>query len=422
MKKKRIIILGAGFAGVRAALNLAKQKSNLKNHEIILIDKRDVHMYTPDLYEIATSFNDNITEACLTKLSDTVALPIEKIIGKKSITFLQDKVIGLHPKSKTITLKEGGKLKYDIMVLALGSVVNHYNIPGLKQFSYPLKTVKQAVVVHSHLDQYFQVLWKKKVKKEVHIVVGGGGATGVEFAGQLPAALRKICKKYRYPKSRVHVTLLQGSDELIGVGKDFSRKIEQRLKDAGIQVKMKTRIVKAEAGKVTIKPMKGRRHSIPCDMLIWAGGVKPHPLLLRQGLPCNENGSIEVDSYLRATKFKDVFAAGDMAAFMDPITQRSAPWLAQVAFAQGAVLAKNITATINKKSLTPYKLHIKGVLIPVTGRYTIYKSSGGKLIFGGPHFWVLRRLIDLYYALSVLPLWYAFKKWWHANNIYMEND
>jgi NADH dehydrogenase len=351
-----------------------------------------------------------------------VALPIGKIIGHKSTTFLQDKVIGLHPKSKTITLKKSGKLKYDIMVLALGSVVNHYDIPGLQQFSYPLKTVKQAVVIHCHLDQYFQVLWKKKIKEEVNIVVGGGGATGVEFAGQLPAALRKICKKYRYPKGRVNVTLLQGSDELIGVGKVFSKKIEKRLKNAGIKVKMKTFIVKAEAGKVTIKPPKGRRHSIPCDMLIWAGGVKPHPLLLREELPCNDNGSVNVDSFLRATKFEDVFAAGDMAAFVDPVTQRPAPWLAQVAFDQGAVLAKNITATIRKQPLSPYKLRIKGVIIPVAGRYAIFKSSGGKLILGGPHFWALRRLIDLYYALSVLPFWYAFKKWWHANNIYMEND
>jgi NADH dehydrogenase len=423
MRKKRIVILGAGFAGLRTALDLAKRIKDIPGYEIILIDKRSVHMYTPDLYEIATAFVDDINDECLTELRETVAIKIPTIIKRKPITFIHDKVLELDPKKKTIGLKKRkAKLKYDHLVLALGSVSNYYGIPGLKQFSYPLKTVKHAIVINCHIDQYFQVLWKKGVKKEVNFVIGGGGATGVEFAGELQSLIKKLCKKYGYPRSKVKITLIQGSGELVGAGKSFSKKIEKRLKSHRVKIMLNTFITGAEAGKVTIKPKKGRAKKIPSDMMIWAGGVKPHPLITRCKLKCNKYGAVEVDEFLQAKHYKNTYAAGDSAEFIDPKTERQAPWLAQVAEAQGVVLAKNIIANLNDQPLTTYKVRIKGIIIPVVGRYAIFKSGGGKLMFSGSQFWLLRRLVDLRYALKLLPFHKAVHKWWHATNIFLKND
>lgn len=430
LNKKKILILGAGFAGLRAALDLAKQQNKIPNYEIILVDKRDVHIYTPDLYEIATAFIPKITEECLSQLKETVAIKIRTLIRGKPITFLQDKAIKWDPAKKIITLSKYGKLSYDYLVLTLGSVSDYYNIPGLEQFSYPLKTVKHAIGIQCDLDHYFQYLWKENRKKAVNLVIGGGGATGVEFGGELPRYVDKLCQKYQYPRKKVHITLIQATNELVGVGPQFSRRIQERLEKAGVAVKLNTSITSAYAGEISVKnfsslsPSKkvSKETKLFCDMLIWAGGVKPHPFLLQQKLKAEKTGAIKVDETLRAKDFKNVFAAGDMAHFIDPKTKKTAPLLAQVAFAQGKILANNILATIQGGPFLPYRLKIKGVIIPVAGKYAIFKTGTGRCVYGGFIFWILRRLIDLYYAMSIMPPLKAFTKWWHATNIFVKND
>ncbi len=430
VSKKKILILGAGFAGLRVALDLAKQKSKIPDHEIVLVDKRDVHIYTPDLYEIATAFIPKITEECLSQLKETVAIKIRTLINEKPITFLQDKAIKWDPAKKIITLRKHGKLSYDYLVLALGSVSNYYNIPGLEQFSYPLKTVKHAIGIQCDLDHYFQYLWKENRKKAVNLVIGGGGATGVEFGGELPRYVDKLCQKYQYPREKVRITLIQATNELVGAGERFSKRIQKRLEKAGVAVKLNTLITSAYAGEISVRnfslipPFKKvpKEAKLFCDMLIWAGGVKPHPFLLRQKLKAEKTGAIEVEKNLRAKDFKNVFAAGDMAHFIDPKTKKIAPLLAQVAFAQGAVVAHNIVAALTGGDLKSYRLKIKGVIIPVAGKYAIFKAGTGRRAYGGFIFWILRRLIDLYYAMSIMPPLKAFAKWWHATNIFVKND
>lgn len=419
--RKKIVILGGGFAGLRVALDLAKRHKEIPEYDIVLIDKRDVHIYTPDLYEIATVITPEMSEECLTKLKDTVALPLQKILNGKHVTFMNEHISALDPKQQRITFRSGKKIHYDIAVMVMGSVSNDYGIPGLTQFAYPLKTVKQAIIIHCHLDSYFHYLWKAGTKKEVHIVIGGGGATGVEFAGELPNAIRAICRKYHYSFGHVTITLLQATEELIGAGPVFSRKIETRLRRAGVHVRLNTPIVKMRAGKVTIKH-KGKRQTLLADILIWAGGVKPHPFLLRQGLPCEKNGAVRVDHTLKAIDFPNMFAAGDMAAVKDPKTGRPVPWLAQTAIKQGKVLAHNIMATLGARPLKSYKPRVKGIIIPVAGRYAVFKSASGETLLAGTPFWLLRRLIDLYYVTTILPFPYACKKWWHDTNIFMRND
>lgn len=430
MSKKKILILGAGFAGLRVALDLAKAHKKIPNHDILLIDKRDVHIYTPDLYEIATAFIPQITEECLSQLKETVAVKIRTLIRGKPITFIQDKAIHWNPTKKIITLRNHGQLSYDHLVFALGSVSNYYDIPGLEQFSYPLKTVKHAIGIQCDLDHYFQYLWKEKRKKAVNLVIGGGGATGVEFAGELPRYVDKLCQKYHYPREKVHITLIQAANELVGVGPQFSKRIEQRLEKAGVAVKLNTFITSAYAGEISVRnfSLLPLSKKVPketvlfCDMLIWAGGVKPHPFLLRQKLKATKAGAVEVDETLRAKNFTDVFAAGDMAHFIDPKTKKPAPLLAQVAFAQGKIIAHNIVAAINGGAFLSYRLKIKGVIIPVAGKYAIFKTGSGRHAYGGFIFWVLRRLIDLVYAMSIMSPIKAFAKWWHATNIFVRND
>ena len=236
-EKKNILILGAGFAGIRAALRLSK-KLPANGWQITIIDEHDTHVYTPDLYEIATAFNEEINEECLVRLKDTVAIPYSKIFTHKhtvhAVKFVRDRVLEIQPHNKKVLLKNRGELSFDYCVIALGSVVNYYNITGLQEFSYPLKTLTDALAINCHLDMYIHNLWKQQNRCDVHIVIGGGGATGVEFASELYGDIDKICKKYSYPHSHVKVTLVEGSEKLAGQDPRATRYIMQRLKKLGV--------------------------------------------------------------------------------------------------------------------------------------------------------------------------------------------
>lgn len=417
MQHKNIVILGAGFAGLRASLSLEKYIKKHPGYKIILVEERPVHLYTPDLYEIATAFHEKINEACLTKLKDAVAIPFSKILHGKAIEFLRDRVVQIFPKEKSVQLTQTGRISYEYLVVALGSVVNYYGIPGLEEYSYSLKTLTDGLAMNCHLDMRFHNLWKaepelgRKEKREISIVVGGGGATGVEFASELPSCIDKLCRKYHYPRSRVVITIIEGSGELAGQGPKATKVILGRLNKLGIRVQLNTSIRKVDEAGIHLKSAGKGYFIFPNDFLIWTGGVKPHPLA---------HGGLQVNEFLMHPEFPEIFAAGDNAVFVDPKTKKPAPGLAQIAYRQGHCVAKNILADIEKRPKTAYEMKFSGVIIPVGGRYAVFKK--GNLVLRGFWMWVLRRLVDLRYALGILPVRYAITKWIHNTNVFMEND
>lgn len=417
---KTIVILGGGFAGLRTALLLTKKLPEHSEYRVLLIDERPVHLYTPDLYEIATAYHDEITEACLTKLKDAVAIPFPKILSRKRVEFLRDRVLKISPGKKSIELKQHGALSFNFLVLGLGSVVNYYGIPGLEEYATPLKTLLDGLAINCHLDMHFHNLWKKELKKEVSIVVGGGGTTGVEFACELPGCIDKLCKKYHYPRGHVKVTVIEASAELAGQGEKVTQIILKRFQKLGIQSLMNTFIKKIDEAGVHVETAQKEKSILAADLLIWTGGVKPHPLIHESFDKVAKNGALPVNEYLESRYFPGIFAGGDNAFFVDPKNQKTAPMLAQIAFEQGKLIAKNVLAQIEGKKPRPYGVKFKGVIIPLGGKYALFKK--GNFVFKGRLMWILRRLIDLRYALSILPFWHALKKWIHDTNVFVGND
>lgn len=408
MQNKNIVILGGGFAGLRTALKLNK-KLAAHGFKITLIDERDTHIYTPDLYEIATAFNEKITQECLVKLADTVAIPFTKILAGTGINFLRDKVLLINPAAKKVSLKRAGELDFDYLVCALGSSVNYYDIPGLLDFSYPLKTLTDALTVNCHLDIYFHSLWKKELKERVSIVVGGAGATGCEFSAELPGAIKRICKKYSYPRNCVSITLIEGGDHLAGQNFKVSEIVKHRLQSLGIKLLMKTFIKRAEVNKIFVQsataPADAVFQQIPSDILIWTGGVMPNQLS-KEALPINK--------YLQSERYPFIFLAGDN-------TDSGLPMLAQTAIQEADIAAHNLAAFAEgSQNLKPFKPELKGVVIPLGGKYAILKT--GPRVIKGFSVWLLRRLIDLRYSLSILPFFYALKRWVKATDMFVRNE
>ena len=197
---KKIIILGGGFAGLGLAIKLAKTNF----FDITLIDKNNYHLFTPNLYEVATAGEElnNMAE-----LKESIALPIGKILNKCKVRFIQAEVKVINSAKQFV--ETGGKvLPYDYLVLAQGSKAEYFNIAGAEQFAIPLKTLSHAFRIKNQIEFAIESHKFDAQKPYVRIVVAGGGYTGVELVGGLSSMLDFLAWKYQYPREKKFSSLL----------------------------------------------------------------------------------------------------------------------------------------------------------------------------------------------------------------------
>lgn len=416
-RSRNIVILGAGFAGIRVAQDLTK-KLNKPGYDIILIDRSDLHVFHGDLYEVATAFNKKITEQCLTGLKQTVATPIKDLIDSKCVQFLQDEVLDISHELKEIALKRSGQLHYDYLVVALGSDTNYFDIPGLKQHSFSLKTVQDAIKIDCHLDQLFFKLWKSKEIRDVYITVGGGGATGVEMAGELVNYVKCLTEKYDYPLSRVTVQLIEGSDKLVGLPKKGTDIILKRYKKKGMKIYLESFITEVTDSQIVLKLADGSSEKLAYDFLIWTGGVMINPIVQKALGNADKRGAMPVNPFLQSERDRNIFVAGDCAYYA--WEGGKLPMMAQIAYREAATVAENIVHLIEGRELGKFTATDPKLLIPLGGKYALL--VWGKHILKGFLPWIFKRLIYFKYTLSILPFFKALRKFTHSTKVFVEND
>ena len=263
--RQNIVIIGAGFGGLRTAVLLAKKIKNRKltgRYNVILIDRNKHQTYTPLLYEAATVSKDSANYSEIKKLVvysiDNEVVKIDLINGD------------IHCQSFAVTQEE---LKFDYLVLASGSEVNYFNIPGLAENSLTLKTFIDALKIRD------KVLDLTAEKKDVRILIGGGGSSGVELAGELKKWLPKLS-----------VTIVEAAPTILsGLDVQVINKVEKRLKDLGVEIITNEKITQVQKNKVLTE-----RKELLFDALIWCGGVKPSRLVSELPLKTEAKGRIEV--------------------------------------------------------------------------------------------------------------------------------
>lgn len=418
--KKNIVILGAGFCGIQVAKNLAHKLRFQKEYQIILVDRRDNHTYHADLYEISNAYTPRISNGCLRMLKESVCIPLKKIFAGLPILFLKDEVEQIDYPSKKVVLKGWGNLAFEYLVVALGSVTNFYNIPGLEEHAYPLKTVGDALAIRCHFEDVLKNRRERKERKKLHIVVGGGGFTGVEYACELTGFLQKLTKKYAFSLSDVDIKIVQASEEFIGLGKAVSDIVIKRFKALGIRPLTGAKIASYDGKRLTLCSKTGVcKRSVLADVVIWTGGIKPNPLL--NNFPIlDKSGSLEVFPTLESPHYPKVYVGGDNAAFFDPVHHQMLPKLAQYAVKQGPVIAYNIWADMVGKKQKVYKPFFKGFIVPLGKKYFVYHK--GWLTFAGIIPYIIKKFVDIRYFTNLLAPFSALKKWWHSENIFVQND
>jgi NADH dehydrogenase len=406
-EKKNIVIVGGGFAGVRAALDLNNYLHDSHEYEIILIDRKDYQTYHAGLYEAATTEHELVAAK---KVKRTVAIPYSDIFGKTKVKVFKAYVDRIDTKDgKVIT--DSRVLPFDYLVIAMGSVADFYGIPNLDKYGYTLKSLEDAIMIRNRVEDLV-------VKKDsAQIIIGGGGFAGAEFAGELHNLLKHECRDHGKDINKFKILVVEGGPSFLpGLSDKVSGIVSSRLAQMGIQSRFSSLITDVGSDHVTIN-MKERLES---DLLIWTGGVRSCELPVDCQLERDKKNRTVTNPGLNLKNCPNIFVAGDNLCFVDPITNKIMPQTAQEAINQAKFVARNIYRSIRGKSLVPYHAGPVRYVIPVTGKFAVMYSPN--LIISGFWGWVIRKLADLRYFMSVLPWSKALGYWLFENRIFIKND
>jgi len=419
-KNNSIVVLGAGFGGLRAALVLAKKiKAERLDASVTLIDQNKYHTYTPTLYEIATTSKET---ANYCQLKEIVTFPVADIVKGVPIKFINDKVTNLDLLAGDVHC--GGKiLKFNYLVIAAGSETNYFGVPGLKEEAYALKSFTDALEIRDALLDLAQT------KKDcIEIVIGGGGSTGVELAGELQLWVKQLQQEFH---CQTRITIVQAGPTILpGFEEKIIKTAEKRLAKLGVNISTNETIKGAANGIAMLESQRGLAY----DILIWTGGVRAPQLVGDMPVKTEIKGRMVANEGLECLPqtpelklYGMIYALGDAVCFYDPVTKKPIPGVARAAISQADVVAHNIIERLRagkNSNYTAKPIQYKPMeypyVIPIGGKYAIAKL--GPIILSGFSGWVLKGLVELNYLLSIMSFWRAIKLWLKGLSIFVKND
>ncbi len=368
----RIVIAGAGFGGVRAALQLCRGNG----YELTVISPDDSFAYYPQLYHSATG-----------GARSESALPLSELFAGCAISVVQAKVANVDPAAQTITTDNGQSYTYDKLILALGSVTNYFGIEGLAEFSFDIKSITGAERFKRHLHTQLT----EEQRTDVNYVVVGGGPTGIELASALGEYLERIVRLHGVAKPRYDISLIEAAPRLLPRSpENYAAKIQHRLEKLGVRVMTGTAV---EAETATALKVGGKE--LKTQTVIWTAGVANNPFYKanQQHFTLAKNGKVEVNEYLEAAP--NLYVIGDNAA-----TVYSG--MAQTAIADANFVARDIMRQTAQQPRQAYRPKAPISVIPVGSHWAAVQWGNVRLY--GYLGWILRRLADLD-AYSTIEHW-----------------
>jgi NADH dehydrogenase len=251
---QKVLILGAGFGGIKAALEL----SQYSKFSVTLLSDQDNFRYYPTIFNIA-----------LGKSHLGTSIPLSEIFESKKVEIINATAETLDRQSKNIKTTDGKTYSYDHLIVALGVVTNFFGIEGLDKFSYGIKTIESAQKLRDHLHK--QLVDDKK--PDLNYVIIGGGPTGIELAGALPGYMKHIMKKHAIADTKLHIDLVEAAPKLVPRMPDpFSRAVAKHLSKLGVELYL-NETVKAE----NADSLQMSNHSLDSHTVVWTAGVTNHP-------------------------------------------------------------------------------------------------------------------------------------------------
>jgi NADH:ubiquinone reductase (H+-translocating) len=391
------VILGAGFAGVGVAHELRRQCSP-SQCEIVIIDENNFSLYTPMLAEAAGGAVD----------APDIVAPIRSLAHR--ITFEQARIDGIDGPNRSATITVGDNtlgipevtrtVSGDHLVVALGSVTNFRNIPGLEENSLTAKTVEDAITIRNRalalLERADEEPDTGRRRDLLTFVVGGGGFSGVETIAAVNDMLRELTEYYpNVQRDDIRMMLVHPLDRILPeIGEKLAGYAQRELEKRGVEIHLNTGLTAAGPEWVEIKgPGETESKRITAYTNVWTGGVMPSPVVGKSGLPLGKHGGISVDSTCAVAHHPGVWALGDCAEIPQPRGGGFYAPTAQNAIREGKQVGRNIAQVMRGGQAEPFDYTPVGELA-IVGRHSGVASIYGRHISGLPA-WAMWRAIYL---------------------------
>lgn len=395
--KKRIVIVGGGFAGIE----LVRQTAG--RYQVVLIDRNNFHTFQPLLYQVATAGIE----------ADSIVFPLRKIFkGYKDFYFRMCDAISVDQTANTLTTNIGD-ITYDYLVLATGTDTSFFGNEKLRAMTLQMKSVQEALNLRSYILQNFEKALIVDDKSEqdalLDYVIAGGGPTGVELAGAL-AELKKHVLPNDYPEldfSRMQIYLVDGSPRVLSaMNEKSSVRALEYLKEMGVEVWVNTRVTDYDG--LTISTNAGR--TLRTRTLIWAAGVKGVPIKGINTDVINPAGRILTDRTCRMKGAENIFVTGDASLMEnDPGYPKGHPQVAQVAIQQARRVGKNLVNIAKGNTVKEFEYRDRGSMATI-GRNravmeTWWMKAGGLIAWIAWMFVHLMALVGFRNRIVVLFNW-----------------
>jgi NADH:ubiquinone reductase (H+-translocating) len=376
--RPRVVIIGAGFAGLWAAHTLSHSQT-----DVLILDRNNYHTFFPLLYQVAAGELE----------AEDIIYPVRSILrGQQNIRFLMNEVTEIDLAAKQVKTTDH-IFSYDFLVLAIGSASHFFGVIGATKYAFQLKTLEQAIALRNHiLFRFERALCEtdpEQRRQMLTFAIVGGGPTGVEFAGALAELIRgPLVKNYQaLDPQEMHILLLEANDRLLS---SFPKRLEKyvlkRLAKMGVEVCLQATVSQITPDCVRLKDGA----TIPLETVIWTSGVRGESF--NAELPTIRNGQVKVLPTLQTPDHPEVYVIGDLA-FMEE-DGHPLPMLAPVATQQGEAAARNIIRQTNGQTSVPFHYHNRGTMVTI-GRNAAIAHVCGRAFAGFPA-WLLWLSIHLY--------------------------
>jgi NADH:ubiquinone reductase (H+-translocating) len=352
--RKKVVIIGGGFAGLSAAKALSRQPV-----DVILIDRRNHHTFQPLLYQVALGVLS----------AGDIAQPLRTALrGTKNIQILLDEVTRIDPDIGRIAMGSGSFVQYDYLVIASGATHSYFGNESWESDAPGLKSIDNAIEIRRRIMLGFEYAerdsWDNGKTEPVTFTIIGGGPTGVELAGAIRDISTFILKReYRsIDPAACKVLLLEGSPRILAhYPEELSRKAEEQLRKLGVEVHTQTRVTQIDSESVWIGDVR-----LPSTVTIWAAGVQASPLGKCFQGSTDRSGAVVVNEFLNPKGYPDVFVCGDLAHFEQD--GKRVAGVAQPAMQMGKHVAKMIAEDTLGKRRTAFRYFDKGDMATI-GRH-----------------------------------------------------
>ncbi len=403
--RKRVVILGGGFAGIHAAMGLGRLPL-----DVTMVDRKNHHTFQPLLYQVA-----------LAVLSPAeIAQPIRSILRDYPNTeVLMDEAVGFEIDARRVKLKSGAVLEYDYLVVATGSTHSYFGKDEWSKLAPGLKTLEDATEIRRRVLLAFELAERQMVETGSHpalnFVIIGGGPTGVELAGAISDIAKLYMKKdFRHiDPSMAQVMILEGSPNILAAyPPDLQVKAAEQLAKLGVQVRTGGHVTDIQPGYVMVEDEK-----IEAVVTLWAAGVQASPLGKLMGLEVDRRGCVLVDEHLNPKGRPEIFICGDLAHFEQDGKQ--VPGVAQPAMQMGDFVAKRI-AKLTAQGLGSdgsgvakgFRYFDKGDMATIGRKAAVAKIEWPfKAHWSGFPAWVTWLVVHIFFLIGFRNRWSVFRQW-----------